>query len=383
MLSKMNGAQAIFERRTIGMNGSNYLMSGDHRPSAPRGPAPSPPCASDGGTSSSLPAQSILRLVEEQGQLGFWWQDLGLDRFTESPGLVRITGTPAVPERKLGDLLRQIHPQDQPFQSDQMSLIQDGHPLRREFRLVRPDGTIRWVSSRIDVCLGEDGRPIRYIGVLADITERREAQRAVEFNQERRAALLDAISALTWVADRFGQPVDHTAWCALTGMMPEQCSDEGWLDAVHPNDRDRVRTAYRTAIADATVYNIDYRILETDGRYGWFNARSTPVRDASGFVREWQGIILPIADEQRAATETRGNEVGALTGAQIRGARGLLDWSLAQLASASGVSVSTIKRMEDGGEGSTRVSKSDAVRRALEDGGVSFRSVSGSIWLSC
>ena len=107
------------------------------------------------------------------------------------------------------------------------------------------------MSSRIDVCLGDDGRPVRFIGILIDVTDRREAQSAVEFNDERRAALLEAISALTWVADRFGQPVDHTAWCALTGMRPEQCFDEGWLDAVHPNDRDRVRAAYRSAIAES------------------------------------------------------------------------------------------------------------------------------------
>ncbi len=330
-----------------------------------------------------LPAHLILRLVEEQGQLGFWWQDHGTEYMTESPGLAQITGTPVSTRRRIEDLLRQIHPQDQPSQSDQLSLIQDGHPLRREFRIVRPDGTVRWVSSRINVCLGDDGRPVRYIGVLVDVTERREAQRAVEFNHERQAALLEAISALTWVADRLGQPVDHAAWCALTGMAPDQCVDEGWLDAVHPNDRDRVRAAYRSAIANSTVYNIDYRILESDGRYGWFNARSTPVRDALGLVREWQGIILPINDEHRfAVEESSGAAAPALNGAQIRGARGLLDWSLAQLSSASGVSVSTIKRMEDGGEGTTRASKSDAVRRALEGGGVAFRLINGSTWLS-
>ncbi len=321
--------------------------------------------------------------MEEQGQLGFWWQDVLTDRFTESVGLSRITGSSMVGRRSLDDLLRQIHPQDQPFQSDQMNLIQDGHPLRREFRIVRPDGTIRWVSSRIDVCLGDDARPVRYIGILVDITERREAQRAVEFNHGRRAALLEAISALTWIADRSGHSIDHSAWCALTGMAPEHCSGNGWLDAVHPNDRDRVRAAYRSAIATASVYNIDYRILKADGQYGWFNARSTPVRDPSGAVREWQGIILPIDEEHRPVVgETSGDEVLTLTGAQIRGARGLLDWSLAQLASVSGVSVSTIKRMEDGGEGTTRATKSDAVRRALQSGGVSFRVINGSVWLS-
>ena len=107
------------------------------------------------------------------------------------------------------------------------------------------------------------------------------------------------------------------------------------------------------------------------------------MRDASGAVREWQGVILPIAkviapeSSKRVARPRR-----ALIGAQIRGARGLLDWSLAQLASASGVSVSTIKRMEDGGEGTTRASKSDAVRLALESAGVQFRLIDGSTWMT-
>jgi PAS domain S-box-containing protein len=327
--------------------------------------------------------QNVLRLVEDQGQIGFWWHDLASGRITVSPGLARISGVPASVPRTRLSMLNCIHPQDRPFQSDMMELIDKGQPLRREFRIVRPDGTIRWVSSRIDVVLGDDGQPVRFIGVVVDVTERREAQRAVEFNHGRRAALLEATSALTWIADLSGQSIDHTAWCGLTGMLPEHCSGQGWLDAVHPNDRDRVRAAYRAALAKDETYNVDYRVLTQEGVYRWFNARSAPVRDASGAIREWQGVLLPIDDNHRPVVgDAGGDEVPTLTGEQIRGARGLLDWSLAQLAAASGVSVSTIKRMEDGSEGSTRASKSEAVRRALQNGGVSFRTVDGSTWIS-
>ena len=101
------------------------------------------------------------------------------------------------------------------------------------------------------------------------------------------------------------------------------------------------------------------------------------------FGTNLQGVLLPIDEYHRPVVgEVGGDEVPTLTGAQIRGARGLLDWSLAQLAAASGVSVSTIKRMEDGSEGSTRASKSEAVRRALQTGGVSFRTVEGATWIS-
>ena len=108
------------------------------------------------------------------------------------------------------------------------------------------------------------------------------------------------------------------------------------------------------------------------------------MRDAGGTISEWQGVLLPIDDRRRLAQPVQSDtdEVPALTGAQIRGARGLLDWSLAQLAQASGVSVSTIKRMEDGNEGSTRASKSDAVRRALQAGGIAFRTIDGVTWIS-
>ena len=226
--------------------------------------------------------QNVLRLVEEQGQIGFWWHDLAADKITVSPGLARISGLPVSATRTRESMLNAIHPQDRPFHVDMMGLIDTGQPLRREFRIVRPGGTIRWVSSRIDVVLSDEGQPVRFIGVMVDITERREAQRAVEYNHGRRAALLAATSALTWIADLSGQSIDHTEWCGLTGMPPEHCSGDGWLDAIHPSDRDRVRSAYRSALAQDSIYNVDYRLLTKEGLYRWFNARSAPVRDASG-----------------------------------------------------------------------------------------------------
>ena len=368
--------------RTADMNGSD-LPTASHASSAwPISTPARDRLGADADDVSGLPLQAVLRLMEEQGQIGYWWHDLATDRITVSSGLARISGTPVSVPRTRQSMLGMIHPQDRPFQADQTELIDNGQPLRREFRIVRPDGTIRWVSSRIDVVLGHEGRPLRFIGIVTDITERREAQRAIEFNHGRRTALIEATSALTWIADLSGRVADHSAWCVLTGMESEHCDGEGWVDAVHPNDRDRVRTAYRAAIAKGTTYDIDYRILTRGGEYRWFNARSAPVRDPVGTIREWQGVLLPIVGEDRGdAGEGDAQHLPTLTGSQIRGARGLLDWSLAQLASASGVSVSTIKRMEDGNEGSTRASKSEAVRRALQTGGIIFRVIDGTTWI--
>ena len=49
----------------------------------------------------------------------------------------------------------------------------------------------------------------------------------------------------------------------------------------------------------AEIYNVDYRVMTREGAYRWYNARSAPVRDAKGVIREWQGVLLPIDDRHR------------------------------------------------------------------------------------
>ena len=138
-----------------------------------------------------------------------------------------------------------------------------------------------------------------------------------------------------------------------------------------------------TGVSRSRASTTARQALTKEGGYRRFNARTAPVRDAVGAIREWQGVLLPIDGDHRPAVgDVGGDEVPSLTGAQVRGARGLLDWSLAQLAAMSGVSVSTIKRMEDGSEGSTRASKSEAVRGALQTGGIAFRVIDGVTWIS-
>ncbi len=323
---------------------------------------------------------SVLPLIEEHGRIGVWWHDAATDAITVSPGFARLTGVPLAVPCTRDTMMRLIHPQDRPSQEDQIGLMRSGQPLHREFRILRPDETIRWVSSRIDVVLDDEGHPRRFIGVVVDITERREAQQAAEYSHGRRAALLEATSALTWTTDLSGRSKDTLAWFGLTGLTQEQCRGDGWLDAVHPDDRDRVRDAYRSALEETGPYGADYRIRTADGRYRRYRARSAVVRDASGLEREWQGVLLPLDGDPRPG-EAGEDDAVPLSGDHIRGARGLLDWSLAQLAAASGVSVSTLKRMEDGSEGSTRASKAGAVRRALQHAGIDFRVIDGTTWI--
>lgn len=175
-------------------------------------------------------------------------------------------------------------------------------------------------------------------------------------------ALIGENSVVTWTVESDGMVVDLPEWCALTGQSPEASRGEGWMDAVHPDDVDRVRSAWRTAVSHGANYNTDYRICCADGIYRWFNARGIPMLDADGSTRYWIGVILPIPGINRFIRPS--GEPGQqplpsdICAPALCAARAMLGWSAGDLAAAAGVSLSTIRRLEDAGsrDGTRRAS---------------------------
>ncbi|MGP4816607.1 PAS domain-containing protein, partial [Psychrobacter sp. 1Y7] len=87
-----------------------------------------------------LSSYQMLKLVEERGGVGFWSIEIATRRLWGSQGFHRVTGLP--PADDLRSLCRRlIHPDDQAAQADLWDLIQLGHAVEREFRIIRPDQT--------------------------------------------------------------------------------------------------------------------------------------------------------------------------------------------------------------------------------------------------
>lgn len=136
------------------------------------------------------------------------------------------------------------------------------------------------------------------------------ARAAADDNADRFRSLILTLSAVVWRATAEGRvEVDRDAWRKLTGAWPED-SEWGWLEAVHPLDRDRVRDAWRAAVAAANPYVCRHRIRSRKGGYAWVTARAVPIA-RSGTVREWIGILTDISDRVRIE-EARDQFIGIL-----------------------------------------------------------------------
>jgi PAS domain S-box-containing protein len=103
-----------------------------------------------------------------------------------------------------------------------------------------------------------------------------------------------------WHSNRDGKVIGgNPSWQDFTGQSPEESRDCGWLNAVHPDDRERTLAGWREALTKQTNFQIQYRVLRRDGVYRHVISRGVPVSDQDGQIVEWIGTCIDIDNRKR------------------------------------------------------------------------------------
>jgi len=134
---------------------------------------------------------------------------------------------------------------------------------------------------------------------FVDITAKANAELAVRQSEERFRALVDASAQMVWTANAVGSMTeDSPSWRAFTGQSFEQLKGDGWLNAIHPDDRERAEEAWRRAIESKVTYTEEFRVHHAAGTYRWTSVRAVPLKDAQNAVRGWIGMNSDITDRK-------------------------------------------------------------------------------------
>ena len=140
---------------------------------------------------------------------------------------------------------------------------------------------------------------------LAALHARLEIARADELlrrSDERHRALLSVLTQVVWTANAGGAFVTpQSSWEAYTGQRWDEHRGMGWLEALHPDDRDGARARWSRAATSPAVWEATGRIWHArTGTWRWFVARAAPLTEPEGRVREWVGTVTDIDDQCRA-----------------------------------------------------------------------------------
>lgn len=172
--------------------------------------------------------------------------------------------------------------------------LADGRALDERWQM-RQDGSRFWASGLMmplaDPRLG-------FVKILRDRTEHHRAEVRLRENEGRFRLLATNIPQLVFRAKSDGSRTwDSPQWIDFTGLSLSQSIGFGWLDAIHPEDREITIAAWRTA-AGARRYECEHRIRRhPDGEYRWHQTRALPIETEAGSdLDDWVGTMTDIHD---------------------------------------------------------------------------------------
>jgi PAS domain S-box-containing protein len=167
-------------------------------------------------------------------------------------------------------------------------------------RLVARDGTERIWMYR-NVLQEEPGLASRVLGHALDVTDRVRAERALRESERRFRLLADTAPVLIWMSDPSGGCVFlNRPWLEFTGRTLDQELGEGWIESIHPADRDRFLEAYRGAVAARTPLQLEYRLRRADSEHRWVLASGVPRVERDGTLTGFIGSCLDITEIRQA-----------------------------------------------------------------------------------
>ncbi len=226
------------------------------------------------------------------------WNSISEHHFGFGPG--EFPGTlDAAEKRVLAEDLPDIR-------ADLIRAYSSRSPFQREFRVHWPDGTVHWLSASGNSIQANSMGPVRFTGVLFDMTDRRNFEVELRESEMRQRHLADLMPQMVWITDASSQiEYINRRWYEYTGVAVGTLGAEAWKPVVHPDDLGRVLSAQTDSLRQNTPLEIEYRIRRHDGHYRWHLARTVFVPGFEGRSKKRFGTATDIHDQKLAEDRQR------------------------------------------------------------------------------
>jgi len=246
-----------------------------------------------------------LNMVEHIAGIGSWRVDLEKNRLYWSKKIFDIHGvSPDEYTPELNSALNFYHPEDAPVVQKVLDkAIKEKENFQFELRILRADGTTRWVRSKGECELNALGDVVAVNGVFQDITTDKEIRDRLKKSEERFSLAIKGAKSGVW--DWLDVNENKEWWSPqfyhLLGYEDEEitASLDNFASALHPDDSERTFNLVKKHFAGEADFDLEYRLKTKSGDYRWFHGKGAVSRDKEGNPKRMVGSITDIHDRKQ------------------------------------------------------------------------------------
>jgi PAS domain S-box-containing protein len=247
-----------------------------------------------------------LNKAQQIAHVGSWVWDIKNQTITWTDELYRIYGVDKDFVLTFDNIVSMIHPEDREKNAVKVKeLLESATTLEYEFRIIRPDTSIRHIFQSIEVSRDSTRKPLRAIGIMQDITERKKAEEALGENQEKYRLITENTNDLITITntDKTFRYVSPSI--TSLGYTPDELIGKDSFILLHPEDNIRITSMLKQLVTGSykpgTSSRFEYRLRDKSGGYHLFETTAKLVKDESGKL----GILSTSRDitERKKAEE--------------------------------------------------------------------------------
>lgn len=251
-----------------------------------------------------------LRMAMSSARLAPWELDLRTGRVLGNELIGRMFDVDMVNEvGSVEEFMSRIIDEDRPRVEEAIRIAtQRCEDYLIEFRVRHRNGQTHWLEGHGRVHSSPSGEALRMVGVTLDIDHRKETEAMLAESEERLRLTLEAAMVGTWewnpkTNSVAGSPELGPMYGRPRGMVHN--SVDGFLGAIHPQDRDMVRAAIVNALTGDGQFAQDYRVIWPDGSVHWVADRGRTIFDAKGEATRMLGAVIDITKRKEIEQQLR------------------------------------------------------------------------------
>ena len=253
-------------------------------------------------------SEASMSLAANAANLGLWvWNIPGGDERWVTEKWRQLFGFADSEPVTFDRFLEVVHPGDsERVKQVVQHILEHGGEYEVDYRITRPDGSIRWIATHGRVELDERGKPVLARGVSRDVTDRKIAEEELRESEARFRTVANAAPVMIWMSgpDKLCT-FFNKGWLDFTGRSPEQELGNGWAEGVHREDIDRCLDVYQNSFNARESFTMEYRLRRSDGEYRWLLDSGTPRFASDGAFLGYIGSCIDITERKAAEEEAR------------------------------------------------------------------------------